>query len=55
MTTPRRGGMTEQAADASIDTASRMLRLPTIRNQFGDIADAAGRSRCPTGRSWPSC
>ena len=40
MTLPRQRGLTEQAADAAIDTACRMLRLPTIRNQFSDIADA---------------
>ncbi len=39
--TPRRRGMTEQAATASIDQACRMLRLPTIRQQFGQIADSA--------------
>ncbi|MFI9509025.1 IS21-like element helper ATPase IstB [Nocardia sp. NPDC052566] len=44
-TTPRRHGMTEQAADASIDQACRMLRLPTIRTQFGEIADAALREQ----------
>ena len=32
-------GLTEQAADAAIDQACRMLRLPTIRAQFPDIAD----------------
>ncbi|WP_067901978.1 ATP-binding protein [Nocardia vaccinii] len=43
--TPRRHGMTEQAADASVDQACRMLRLPTIRAQFGDIADAATKEQ----------
>ncbi|MFI9568428.1 ATP-binding protein [Streptomyces rishiriensis] len=33
--------MTEQAADAAIDTACRMLRLPSIRNEFSEIADQA--------------
>lgn len=34
MTAQRHRGLTEQAADAAIDTACRMLRLPTIRAQF---------------------
>ena len=42
---PRRRGMTEQAADASVDQACRMLRLPTVRAQFPDIADAAARDQ----------
>jgi hypothetical protein len=33
-----RHGMTEQAADAAIDQACRMLRLPTVRTRFGEIA-----------------
>jgi DNA replication protein DnaC len=37
--------MTEQAADASIDQACRMLRLPTIRSQFGELADTAAREQ----------
>lgn len=37
----RRRGMTEEAADASIDQASRMLRLPTIRQGFADGAERA--------------
>lgn len=44
MTTKRRG-MTEEAADAAIDQACRMLRMPTIRNSFTDYADRAGRER----------
>ncbi|GAA3503463.1 IS21-like element helper ATPase IstB [Streptomyces prasinosporus] len=39
MTLPRQRGLTEQAADAAIDTACRMLRLPSIRNEFSDITD----------------
>ncbi|MEV0314841.1 hypothetical protein [Nonomuraea fuscirosea] len=42
MTTKRRG-TTEEAADAAIDQACRMLRMPTIRNSFTDYADRAGR------------
>lgn len=41
MTLPRQRGLTEQAADAAIDTACRLLRLPSIRNEFSDIADRA--------------
>jgi DNA replication protein DnaC len=36
--------MTEQAADAAIDTACRVLRLPTIRGQFTS-ADKAEREQ----------
>jgi DNA replication protein DnaC len=45
MTTQRHRGMTEQAAQASIDQACRMLRLPTIRGQFSELAEAAGRDQ----------
>ncbi|CAM5592285.1 hypothetical protein SALBM311S_03231 [Streptomyces alboniger] len=41
MTLPRQRGLTEQAADAAIDTACRLLRLPSIRNEFNNIADRA--------------
>lgn len=41
VTLPRQQGLTEQAADAAIDTACRLLRLPWIRNEFNDIADRA--------------
>ena len=41
MTLPRQRGLTEQVADAAIDTACRMLRLPSIRNEFAEIADRA--------------
>jgi len=34
-------GLTEEAADAAVDQACRMLRLPTIRTQFPDLADRA--------------
>ena len=43
--TPRHRGITEQAADAAIDSACRLLRLPTIRGQFGDTADTAARDQ----------
>ncbi|MCS3790030.1 DNA replication protein DnaC [Tsukamurella ocularis] len=45
MTTVRRSGLTEQAADAAIDSACRMLRLPTIRSHFTDVADDAARDQ----------
>lgn len=41
----RRHGLTEQASDAAIDQACRVLRLPTIRGQFSEIADAAAREQ----------
>jgi hypothetical protein len=41
---PRRG-LTEQAADAAVDQACRMLHLPTIRAQFPGLADAAAREQ----------
>ncbi|WP_344613893.1 IS21-like element helper ATPase IstB [Dactylosporangium salmoneum] len=41
----RHRGLTEQAADAAIDSACRLLRLPTIRSQFPELAEAAARSQ----------
>ena len=41
----RRRGMTEEAADAAVDQACRMLRLPTIRAVFADAADNAQREQ----------
>ncbi|WP_433476451.1 IS21-like element helper ATPase IstB [Spirillospora sp. CA-142024] len=38
-------GLTEPAAEAAIDQARRMLRLPTVRNQFLATADAAEREQ----------
>ena len=35
----------EQAIDAAIDAATRLLRLPTFRDRYGEIADAAGREQ----------
>jgi hypothetical protein len=43
MTTRR--GVTEQAAIAAIDSATRVLRLPTIRGRFEEIAAAAQREQ----------
>jgi DNA replication protein DnaC len=37
--------MTEQAADAAVDTACRVLRLPTIRDTFAGAADRAEREQ----------
>ncbi|WP_339153724.1 ATP-binding protein [Actinomadura luteofluorescens] len=37
--------LTEPAAEAAIDHACRMLRLPTIRGQFVATADAAEREQ----------
>jgi DNA replication protein DnaC len=45
VTAQRHRGLTEQAADAAIDSACRMLRLPTIRAQFPDVAGAAAREQ----------
>ena len=42
---PARRGVTEQAAEAGIDQACRLLRLPTIRSRCGEIADAAQREQ----------
>jgi DNA replication protein DnaC len=41
----RHRSMTEQAADAAIYQACRSLRLPTMRAQFGALADAAERAQ----------
>jgi DNA replication protein DnaC len=43
--TSRHRGLTEQAADAAVDSACRMLRLPSIRAQFTDLAEAAARDQ----------
>ena len=49
-TTPARPRATgrqpsEQAIDAAIDSATRLLRLPTFRDRYGEFADAAGREQ----------
>jgi DNA replication protein DnaC len=41
----RARAMTEQAADAAIDTACRVLRLPTIRSAFPEAAGRAERDQ----------
>jgi DNA replication protein DnaC len=45
MTVKRHRGLTEQAAEAAVDSACRVLRLPTVRTQFPNIADAATREQ----------
>jgi DNA replication protein DnaC len=40
-----RRGVTEQAAVAAIDSATRVLRLPTIRDRFAEMAAAAQREQ----------
>ncbi|MFD3511281.1 IS21-like element helper ATPase IstB [Nocardia sp. NPDC058666] len=42
---PHRHGLTDQAADAAVDQACRMLRLPSIRSQFNDIVETATRDQ----------
>jgi len=46
-TRPSGGGRqpSEQAIDAAIDSATRLLRLPTLRDRYAEIADAAGREQ----------
>jgi hypothetical protein len=55
MSAQRHRGLTEQAADAAVDTACRMLRLPTIRGQFAEVAETAAREQMSYWGSWPSC
>ncbi len=38
-------GPSDQAVDAAIDGATRLLRLPTVRARYAEIADAAGREQ----------
>ncbi len=46
MTTINRNrGLTEQAAEAAVDSACRMLRLPTVRAKFPELAEAAVRDQ----------
>ncbi len=35
----------DQAVEAAIDSASRLLRLPTLRERYGEIADSAHREQ----------
>ena len=45
MSPSTRRGVTEQAAIAAIDSGTRVLRLPTIRDRFEEIAAAAEREQ----------
>lgn len=46
MTTINRNrGLTEQAAETAVDSACRMLRLPTVRAKFPEPAEAAVRDQ----------
>ncbi|MGW5059709.1 ATP-binding protein [Streptomyces sp. NPDC004096] len=45
MTVQHHRGLTEQAADAVIDTACRMLRLHTVRAQFPDPATTSAHEQ----------
>ena len=42
---PTRRGVTEQAAVAAIESGTRVLRLPTMRDRFAEIAAAAQREQ----------
>ena len=43
--TQRRDQLTDAAADAAIEQACRILRLPTIRERYHELAAAAGRQQ----------
>ncbi|MEV1243390.1 ATP-binding protein [Nonomuraea sp. NPDC050022] len=45
MTTNRHRGLTEQAAETAVNSACRMLRLPTVRAKFPELAEAAARDQ----------
>ncbi|GAA3469275.1 hypothetical protein [Nonomuraea roseola] len=45
MTFNRNRGLAEQAAETAADTACRMLRLPTIRAKFPELAEASAREQ----------
>lgn len=55
MTRTRHRGLTEQATEASVDQACRMLRLPTVRTQFHELAQTAVREQMSYLGFWPSC
>ena len=50
MSPSTRRGVTEQAAIAAIDSGTRVLRLPTIRDRFEEIAAAAQREQLAEAR-----
>ena len=41
----QRDQLTDTAADAAIEQACRILRLPTIRERYGELAAAAARQQ----------
>ncbi|MEV4671457.1 MULTISPECIES: hypothetical protein [Actinomadura] len=41
----RNRGLTEQAAETAVDSACRMLRPPTVRAKFPELAEAAVRDQ----------
>ena len=41
----RNRGLTEQAAETAVDSACRMLRLPTVHAKFPELAEAAVRDQ----------
>ena len=43
--TARRRNLTEQAAEAAVDSSCRILRLPAVRTQFNDLAEAAAKEQ----------
>jgi DNA replication protein DnaC len=43
--TARRRNLTEQAAEAAVDSCCRILRLPAVRAQFNDLAEAAAKEQ----------
>jgi hypothetical protein len=53
MTTPRRRGLTDEAAESAIYQSCRLLRLPTIRDHYGELIDAAGREQLSYRGSGP--
>lgn len=49
----RRRNVSEQAATAAIEQGCRILRLPTIRDRFTEIATAAEREQMTYLAGWP--
>ncbi|GHE69533.1 hypothetical protein GCM10017771_93210 [Streptomyces capitiformicae] len=45
VTLKRHRGLTEHVATAAVDQACRLLRLPTVRAQFPELAEAAARDQ----------
>ncbi len=40
-----RGQLSEPAIEAAIESAARLLRLPTLRERYGELAEAAAREK----------